>query len=210
MPLNFHLYIGYCPSYHSLIQYKFPAACCPLIAYKCEYKTDIVLSVRLRCHQRGSVKLILYNAPRKVGFVILCFTLLRKHVQFSKLFVVTKKEKMYKFKIYVLVSSVAIFYLFSLSILHWDCKVMWLFIFLQLIHKSFRRLYSKLYNDASIMQTNDRCYVSNGAARIINSDYVTCVFMWYSFCFQGCISLAVSLTKVPNTHVSTIYIYALQ
>ena len=64
------------------------------------------------------MKLILYNAPRKVGFVILCFTLLRKHVQFSKLFVVTKKEKMYKFKIYVLVSSVAIFYLFSLSILH--------------------------------------------------------------------------------------------
>jgi len=69
------------------------------------------------------VTLILCNGPRQVGFVLLFCTLLRKHFQFSKPFVVTKKEKIYKFKIYVLVSSVAIFYLFSFNILHWDCTV---------------------------------------------------------------------------------------
>ena len=119
-------------------------------------------------------------------------------------------EVMYKFKIYVLVCSVAIFYLFSFSILHWDCTVMWLSIFIHLIHKSLQRLYSTLYNDVCIMQTNDRCYVSKEAARIVNSGYVMCVFMWYSFCFQGCKRLAVSLTKVANIDVSTVYLYALQ
>jgi len=81
MPLNCHLYIGYCPSYHSVTQYKFPAACCPLIAQQFEYENDIVMSVRLSCHQRGSVTLILCNASRKVGFVFLCCTLVRKEKQ---------------------------------------------------------------------------------------------------------------------------------
>jgi hypothetical protein len=60
------------------------------------------------------------------------------------------------------------------------------------------------------MQTDDGYYFSKESAPIINSDYVSCVLMWYSFCFQGCIRLAISLTKVANTDVSTIYLFALQ
>ena len=60
------------------------------------------------------------------------------------------------------------------------------------------------------MQTDDGYYVSKEAARITNSDYVSCVLMQYSFCFQGCVHLAVSLTKVAHTDVSTEYLHALQ
>jgi hypothetical protein len=67
--------------------------------------------------------MILFKAARKGDFLLLFLTLLRKHIQLSKPFVVTKKE-MYKFQIYVQFSSVAVFHLFSFNILYCDCTVM--------------------------------------------------------------------------------------
>jgi hypothetical protein len=81
------------------------------------------MSVRLSSHQAGSVTLIRCKALRKVDCVFLFFYPSTNTYSALETFCCDKKE-MCKFKIYVLFSSVAVFHLFSFSILYWDCTVM--------------------------------------------------------------------------------------